>query len=121
MHLQGWKFHGGGFKVNKDLVNDINYILIYYGFRMILELQAKILARLFVNGIITFGVIISNPIVRTIMFKNCTTPCAMCKVPISLTIEWAIPNVWMKHLENFHEMLTNNALCCKGGFTLPPF
>ncbi len=75
MHLQGWKFHGCGSKVRKDLVNDINYILIYCGFKMILQLQAIILAKLFVNGIIIFGVIVSNPIVKTIVFKNYTTLC----------------------------------------------
>ncbi len=70
-----WKFHGCGSKVRKDLVNDINYILFYYGFKTILELQAKFLAKMFVNGIIIFGVIVSNPIVRTILFGNCTTRC----------------------------------------------
>ncbi len=69
------EFHVCGFKVRKDLVNDINYIIIYYGFRIILELQTIFLARLFGNGIIISGVIVSNPIVMIIVFKNYTTLC----------------------------------------------
>jgi len=68
------KFHVCGFKVRKDLVNDINCIINYYGFRMMLELQTIFLARLFGNGIIISGVIVSNPIVMIIVFKN-YTPC----------------------------------------------
>ncbi len=120
MYFRGWKFHGCGFKVGKDLVNDINYILIYCGFKMIFEFQVIFLARLFVNGIVIFGVVVSNPIVMIIVFNNYTTLCNLVQGS-NFSNNWTIPNVWMKHFEKFHDMLINNALCCNGVIALWPF
>ncbi len=105
MHLQGWKFHGRGSKVKANLVNDINYILIYCGFRMILELQANFLAKPFVNGIITFGVIVFNPIIKLLCLGTTPPRATPCKVPISLTIKpspmfgWSILKTFMTCLQ----------------------
>ncbi len=59
---------------------------------MILELQTNFLAKLFINGIIIFGVIISYPIVKIIMFGNCTTLCDLVQ-NTNLSNNWTIPNV----------------------------
>jgi hypothetical protein len=87
---------------------------------MIFEFQVIFLARLFINGIVIFGVIVSNPIVMIIVFKNYTTLCNHVQ-STNLSNNWTIANVWMKHFENFHDMLINNALCCKGAIALWPF
>jgi hypothetical protein len=59
------------------------------------------------------GIIVSKPTLKIIVFGNCTTlhdPMQGTNFFNNLTIT----NVWVKHFENFHDMLANNALCFKG-------
>jgi hypothetical protein len=62
-------------------------------------------------------------------FQDCIHDCCVRKLHhlmqlvqgTNLFNNWIIANVQMKHLENFHDMLANNALCYKGAIALWPF